>query len=124
MFSPSNIEISVVLLLVREVVIPILFSKILLYLPVDVAKLGEPRKFLCVSFLILSYPLPFILWGLHASSLTVVSEPSWLVLLIHKSYSCIRLLFTSTTLFTYTTLFIHTVLFTYVTVGVYRKSVR
>jgi hypothetical protein len=42
---------------------------------VDVAKLGEPRKFLCVSFLILSYPLPFILSGLHASILTVVSEP-------------------------------------------------
>ena len=60
----------------REVVIPTLLSKILLYLPVDVAKLGEPRKFLCVSFLILSYLLPFILSGLHASILTVVS-PCW-----------------------------------------------
>jgi len=55
----------------REVVIPTLLSKILLYLPVDIAKLGEPRKFLCVSFLILSYPLPFILSGLHASILTL-----------------------------------------------------
>jgi hypothetical protein len=58
----------------REVVIPTLLSKILLYLPVDVAKLGEPCKFLCVSFLILSHPLPFILSGLHASILQVVSE--------------------------------------------------
>jgi len=78
----------------------------------NVVILDEPRKFLCVSFLILSYPLPFILSGLHVSILTLVSEPSWLVLLTHKSYSCIQLLFT------YTTLFIHTVLFTYVTVGV------
>ena len=54
----------------REVVIPTLLSKILLYLPVDVAQLGEPRKFLYVSFLILSYPLPFVLSGLHASILT------------------------------------------------------
>jgi len=33
----------------------------------DVVKLDEPCKFLCVSYLILYYPLPFILLGLHAS---------------------------------------------------------
>jgi hypothetical protein len=67
-FSPSNKEILVVLLLLER------GCNSLLYLPVDVAQLGEPRKFLCVSFLILSYSLLFILSGLHASILTITTE--------------------------------------------------
>ena len=39
----------------------------------DVAYLGEPRKFLCVSFLIYPIILAFNLVGLHASILTLES---------------------------------------------------
>ena len=63
MFSPSNREILVVLLLFKRGCNSHITSKILLYLPVDVALLGEPRKFLCVSFLIYPIILAFNLVG-------------------------------------------------------------
>ena len=108
----------------REVVIPTLLSKILLYLPVDVAYLGEPRKFLCVSLLIYPIILAFNLVGfacqypnsgIRAFLVGVVNTPKLFVytVTIHV-YGTIHLY---RTIHPYGT--VH-----YVTVGVYRKSVR
>ena len=46
--------------------------------------MGEPRKFLCVSFLILSYPLSFIFSGLHASILTFMN-------IMNKNFDTVKL---------------------------------
>ena len=102
----------------REVVIPILFSKILLYLPVDVAQLSEPRKFLCVSFLILSYPFVFCLVR-FACQYPNSGIRAFLVGVVNTQ----KLFVYTVTIHVYDTIHPYGTVH-YVTVGVYRKSVR
>ena len=102
----------------REVVILTLLSKILLYLPVDIAYLGEPRKFLCVSFLIYPIILAFNLVG-FACQYPNSGIRAFLVGVVNTQ----KLFVYTVTIHVYGTIHLYGTVH-YVTVGVYRKSVR